>query len=172
MKVVIMSGIPGSGKTTFQKEAYAGAAVYSSDDYFRKPCPKCQFTDGPNINLECAICKGTLEFYDFKKAMQGAAHQYCLRGYTQLITSPLALDPERYVVVDNTNTTAIEIAPYAQLALAFGNEVTILTIECPVHVAMARQTHGVPQETIERMFSQLRARILPTYWNQQTISIS
>ncbi len=171
MKIVIMSGIPGSGKTTLAKQLYPDASVCSADDYFRTPCTLCMGRIKPN--LACALCHGTFEFYDFRPeepSHLAEAHQRCLRSFVELLRH--SNDQFRTVVIDNTNTSAVEIAPYAALGQAFNHEVQVLTLECPVEVAMARQVHGVPVQTLARMFEQLRARILPSWWKQTTISVS
>lgn len=75
------------------------------------------------------------------------------------------------IVVDNTNTTKKEYAPYIRLAKIYGYDVTIVYPESKwwleiapqikdktftdedVNVFHKKQKHGVPFETIKRMMS-------------------
>jgi len=146
MKVTILRGIPGSGKSTYCKKNYPNAAWYSADYYF--------------INE-----KGV---YAFDPSKLGEAHGYCLRGVVQhLERHPLNMD----LVVDNTNTTAVEIAPYAALAQAYGCELEIITIQCMPEVAAARNVHGVPLEGVRRMYAQLIGATLPPWWPHRVVEV-
>lgn len=142
MRVVILSGISGSGKSTIAAALAANAengkaVICSADDFFMQD--------------------GTYKF-DFTK--RGAAHAACLRKFVALIT-----ECENDIVVDNTNTSAVEIAPYVALAAAYGVECEIVTILIDPVVAAQRNTHGVPEAGCKRMDAALRSRQLPPFWN-------
>ena len=142
---VIMRGIPGSGKSTVARwiaEAVPCSQVVSADDYF--------------------MVRGA---YCFDRTKLPQAHQEC---FLKAMHSVLCKTP--MVVVDNTNTSAWEIAPYIMLAESHGMEVLILNVECPVDVARKRQTHGVPELTVKLMASRLAAEVLPPRWNTATMS--
>ncbi len=134
MKVIIMSGIPGSGKSTYSKKL--GGVVCSADHWFER--------EGE---------------YKFDPTKLGMAHGACLAKFTRALMAG-----EDVIVVDNTNTSSLELAPYVALAQAFGASCELVTIQCDPDVAFARNVHGVPLETIRRMAAALSARTLPPFW--------
>jgi predicted kinase len=134
--VTIYSGIPGSGKSTIAARRHPNGVFCSADDYFIK--------DG---------------VYRFDADKIGDAHSWCLRQFLD------ALDYEKPdIVVDNTNTTPVEIAPYAALGIAFGYDVEVVTVTCDPHVAAMRNVHGVPRHVVEAMHKRLGHRHLPGWW--------
>lgn len=137
MKVIVMSGIPGSGKSTLARERFPGAVVFSADAYF--------MVDGE---------------YRFDPARIGEAHNGCLRSFTETLQ---AADVE-VLVVDNTNLSVAEIAPYAALAQAYGAELLVLTVRCDVARAWTRNVHGVSAERVTAMAAVLASRELPPWW--------
>lgn len=116
-KVTILRGVPGAGKSTYIKNNLSGAIVCSADHYFIK-------SDGQ---------------YVFDATKLGEAHGQCLRIFEHEL-----LNGEPHVVVDNTNINAVDIAPYAALALAHGYQLEIITLKVDPDVAHARNIHGVP----------------------------
>lgn len=141
--VIITSGIPGSGKSTLARAFFdRGALVFSADDY-----------------------TGLYVHGELQPELIGAAHQWCLRSFTRAL-----LDGERRLVVDNTNTTVAELAPYAALAQAYGAELHIITIECDVETGVERNSHGASREVVETLAAQLEARALPPWWPQRTLT--
>jgi hypothetical protein len=150
MKVFIYCGIPGAGKTTLTKLRHPKVPrdhIFSADHEFEKP-------DGS---------------YVYVPAKQGDAHNTCLRRYVSYVSGAIQTFPEIDLVVDNTNTTIAEIAPYVALAKAYGHEVTITTVDCDPAIAIGRNIHGVSAETIEKMHNQLRSRIFPSWWKHDTV---
>jgi len=150
MKVVILRGISGSGKSTLAAKLFKVLAdsaprgwcsIVSADNYFTK------------LNGD----------YVFDASKLGEAHKACLRGFH----NRLGMVDQDLLIVDNTNTTALEIAPYAQLALAFGHEVNVITVECDIETAVARNVHSVPRVVIINQFKRLEAETKKLYktWN-------
>lgn len=148
--VVLLSGIPGSGKSRHARalleraaeydaagRSYANVVVVSADNYFLD---------------EAGI-------YRFDVAKLGEAHGACMRAFLKAVGSEV-----RTVVVDNTNTTTLELAPYYAVARALGYEVEIVTVLCDPAVAAARNTHGVSLAGCVAMDARLRAREIPPYW--------
>lgn len=128
MSIVILSGVPGSGKSTWAKR-YPDAVVCSADDFFRhRP---------------------------FDPLQLGLAHQLCFRKFLDSM--------HKQVVVDNTNLTIGEIAPYYLAAESFMKQVVVVRISPPdFEVAYRRQTHGVPFVPFSRMVSNfLDRKVLP-----------
>lgn len=138
--VTILVGVPGSGKS-HHTESLTGAVVVSADHYFVE------------------LGGGT---YAFDPRKLGEAHGQCLRRYTEALQQGAS-----QVVVDNTNTTLLEMAPYVSLALAYGYGVEIVRVTCDPAVAAARNTHGVPEGAIAAMHARIEATFqtgLPPFW--------
>lgn len=135
-RVWIYCGVSGAGKSSFIEGAHPDAEAFSADHFF--------MVDGE---------------YRFDASKLGEAHAACLRNFTEAIQ-----DGSVAVVVDNTNTTIAEIAPYAALAQAYGYELQIVTIYCDPEVAHARNTHGVPLAAVQAMSERLNKREIPPWW--------
>lgn len=140
-KVFVYSGLPGSGKSTLIKERHPGAFVFSADNFFMK--------DGE---------------YAFDPAKIGQAHADCFRRFIECLKMGVAMGSDDVVVVDNTNTTAVEISPYMLAADAFGAQAEVVTVKCDPMVAHARNTHGVPEEAQKALAAQLDERKLMPWW--------
>jgi predicted kinase len=138
-KVIILSGISGSGKSTYI--ASRPAVVVSADHYFTG-------VDGA---------------YNFDPTKLGEAHGACFREFIELVRLG-----STDVVVDNTNTSVAEVAPYVLAAQAYGWDVEILTLMCEseddVRECAGRNTHGVPFQVVMVQHRQLQERILPPWW--------
>jgi predicted kinase len=137
MRATILQAIPGAGKSTFAKK-FRGAVIVSADDYFT--------TNG---------------VFTFDGRKLNEAHAYSLRKFVVYLEQKKEL-----VIVDNTNISLAEYAPYAALARAYDYEVGIVTIlEDPVK-AFKRNIHGVGLKRILIMDTELRAGLtrVPSYW--------
>lgn len=145
MKVIILSGLPGSGKSTFVKSLGKGAEVVSADSFF--------------------IVNGE---YKFDVAKLGEAHNKCLRDFNTLLA--LCAEEETVLVVDNTNTTVLELAPYVALAQAYDHEVELHTFHVSPEVSAKRNVHGVTLKTCEHMAKRLKDRVLPPYWDLKEVN--
>jgi energy-coupling factor transporter ATP-binding protein EcfA2 len=161
--VVVLRGVSGSGKSTLAEkllEACPGdGARISADDHFYR------------------LDKATKSYvYDFKPAELSIAHAKCLRDFTRWVQcSPRAdlghpLDvgtPSELVVVDNTNTTVAECAPYMALAAAYGWEAVLVTLDVAPETAGPRNVHGVSLEGVEVQDFRLHKgnESLPPFWD-------
>jgi len=135
MKTVkILRGIPGSGKSTLAREM--GEVTVSADDYFT--------VDG---------------VYSFNPRELPNAHQACWRRFYREAEAGTEV-----IVVDNTNITAAEIAPYVLPAEANGYKIQIITIQADPVQAFNRNVHGVPFEVVLRMAERLNSEVLPPWW--------
>ena len=143
--IIILRGIPGSGKTTWRKKNFPDALVCSADDYFYDPSGK----------------------YNFDPTRLREAHNECFKKYHRAIMAAVTGDPVYHefktVIVDNTNLKQWEIAPYYRLAEAFDFRVSITQFICSPIKAAARCVHGVPHEKIHKMH--LGMDPLPDWWN-------
>lgn len=144
MKVYILRGIPGAGKTTFTKglETVKPFGVCSADAYFMRGGE-----------------------YKFDPSKLGEAHGACLRRFTDLLMTPHCGSD---VVVDNTNTSNLECAPYVALAQALGAEVEFVVFGVDPATCAARNVHGVPEHAVQRMHDTLVREVenLPYHWRE------
>jgi hypothetical protein len=73
------------------------------------------------------------------------------------------------LVVDNTNCSVAEVAPYAALAGAYGHELHIITLIGDPLAAWQRNRHGVPFANIVKQDVSLRQSLAewPPWFPQQ-----
>lgn len=159
MKVILMRGLPGSGKSTWVNHCVQHHGTNN------KKVVVCSADDSHTLP------DGTYKFYPANVAK---AHNDCLKKFlTQLDPfNPDALrncNPLTCVIVDNTNTSAWEIAPYLRLAEAFGHEVKIVRVECSLQLATSRGVHGVPTKTMLAMQRNLLTEVLPSHWREEVV---
>lgn len=96
-KMIIMRGLPGSGKTTIAKDLGADV-ICSADDYF---------TDSDGV-------------YSFSPQRLKDAHENCQSRVKDALAQNL------FVVVDNTHTRRWEMQPYIDMAKEYGIEPEII----------------------------------------------
>jgi predicted kinase len=138
-RVKIMRGLPGSGKTHWAS-SQDGACIVSADNYHME--------DGK---------------YSYKMQNAAHAHRMCFGDFIIKVENKFPL-----IIVDNTNTSAIEIAPYYRFAEVFHYDVEILHVNTPFEICLARQTHGVPMTTMLHMWKNLTFP-LPLHWRMADI---
>ena len=152
-KVTVYCGAPGSGKSTLVAKDHPRGTVCSSDHYFLSD-------------------RGE---YRFDPSLLPEAHAACLKKFVRAVTLDIGGD----VVVDNTNTTVAEIAPYAALALAYGWDLDIVLVRCDWSVVVERNAgrapaKRVPEDVLDAMYQRVRetfdkrpgysATLLPPWW--------
>lgn len=142
MNVIILRGVSGAGKTTWVKRHYprpTERAVVSADHYF---------TDAHGV-------------YRFDPARLADAHGQCLLEFLACIRNI-----DRTIIVDNTNTTIEEMAPYIAIAEAYKYAVQIVTLDVSPDVAARRNVHGVEPATVDRQLRQLNESFarMPRRW--------
>jgi len=143
MKVIIMRGLPGSGKSFFAKNLGGENVIVSADDYF--------------------LHNGR---YEFVPSKLGEAHAFCMRSFIDAIHNNVVDN----VIVDNTNIRQWEIHPYYLVAQAYGLPVEIVTVNCNAEKAFGRNQHGVPLAAIQRMAVALANEVLPRMYVNRTVS--
>lgn len=152
-EVIIVSGIPGAGKSSWIRKNTNPflTEVFSADNYF--------------IDKFGVYC--------FDSSKLSSAHSLCLRTYTERLIH-LAEAPSGAcsltMVVDNTNTSSWEIAPYYSLAVAYGAPVKILLFQADPTKAHRRNIHGVEKDKVEKMAERVSNLKLPSFWNTQIIN--
>jgi len=137
-QVIIVRGIPGSGKSTLVKNDYPDAVICSADNYFE----------------EVAALHNSTYRKEFKPWLVGKAHQHC---WYQFIHA-LCVMEEETIVVDNTNIHEWEYDNYSFLAKLNGYSVEVVSIPMTetAEVYHERNTHGVPLEVIQRMMNEYK----------------
>lgn len=152
LQCFILSGISGAGKSSWiQNQPWAkNADIHSADDFFTQE-------DGS---------------YLFDPTFYSQAFNACLLKFLRGVRNGWhakekghSLDGMPVQVVDNTNTTPEEIAPYYACAKAHGYEVTLVTLLVSPQLASKRNKHNVPFATLENMQLKLQNRMLPKFWN-------
>lgn len=146
MEVVILRGLPGSGKSHYARQLVdANVArdkfhniIVSADNYF--------------VDFDGS--------YKFNPTELGDAHDACYRQFASYV--PRAQFD--LIVVDNTNTQAYEIAPYYVVANYYGADVRVAEVVCDPEIAFSRQTHNVPRHVWSRMAENMK-NPLPRHWN-------
>ncbi len=145
MNVVILRGIPGSGKSTWA-ERQQGRKIICSADHFH-------------------IVNGE---YLFNPAKAGEAHNDCLHKFLSFaMEASEGRGRTDLLIVDNTNTTAWEISPYYRLAEVYGLSVSILNFYCEILTSFQRNIHKVPIKTIAAIHRNMLVEVLPSHWKQE-----
>lgn len=146
--IYLLQGVPGSGKSTWamEKAREFDTVICSADTYFETP-----------------------EGYQFDKARLGQAHAWCMRRFLDTLVLDSLVEDPRDVIVDNTNITAIEMAPYYLAARAYARTVSIIRFEIDPKIAHKRCVHGVPLATIQRMHESMQDP--PCHWQAPVTKI-
>lgn len=151
MKVIILSGVSGSGKTFYARKLLADVPLLP------------RFGSGSQRNgivLSASDYMGRDFIVDPK--VLGKAHGQCLSEFVEHINCGTGL-----IIIDNTNTTVAEIAPYYALAEAFGYEAEIITIDYNWERAWERNVHQVPKMLVGQQAQRIAARKLPGRWKHK-----
>ena len=155
MKVIILSGVSGSGKSTYA----AKLLEQEYEDLEQEYEDKCLKVSADDFFTDSLSGK-----YSFDPSRLGEAHASCFRNYIEALT-----DGVNFILVDNTNTTEAEIAPYVLGANAFGYDVEIHTLVSDRLSAWKRNVHNVSWKGIQAQYERIFARKLPPYWTEKKI---
>jgi predicted kinase len=109
MRVTVLRGISGSGKSTWAKQQ--GVPVFSTDQFF--------MIDGE---------------YRYDATRIGEYHSRNLRAFLEALWRS-----EPWIIVDNTNICAWEYSPYVLAGQAFGYETELVTFLCSPETSLARK---------------------------------
>ena len=130
-QLIIMVGLPGSGKSTFIKKLPNNPIVCSADNYFEKSGE-----------------------YKFDASKLHDAHRECMNKANDNM-----LMKKSVIVIDNTNLTDKERAPYENMAEKYGYEILYVVFEPNkqnVKTLARRNLHGVDSAKIEVMMKRFR----------------
>jgi predicted kinase len=140
---IILQGVSGSGKSTYAKnlaeklELGFFSKIVSADNHFT--------SNG---------------VYSFDPTKLTEADASCFRQFIHACS----YDNANLVIVDNTNTTPTEIAPYVLGAHAFRYDVKIVRLIGSLALFESRNTHKVPRNTIEKQYRQMISDEYPRHW--------
>lgn len=120
-ELILIRGLPGSGKTTFAKKVASAFCGYhvEADQFFERSGQ-----------------------YEFSPWLLPKAHAWC-KDRTMLL-----MELGHTVVVSNTFTTEKEMKPYLDLAEHFGYKTTVMIVE---NRHGNQSVHDVPEQTMEKM---------------------
>lgn len=126
MKLIIIRGLPGSGKTTLAKKiAATGFVHYENDMYLEDMSKKSGKTYQETISIRENLV---------------SAYETCMSDCR------LSLFNKEDVVVSNTFTTKKELKPYLDMAEKFGADLEVITMS-----EQYESIHDVPDYVISRM---------------------
>jgi len=111
LRVTILRGISGSGKTTWARAQKETARIISTD--------------------ACFEASGTYTFDATK------LHEYHRRTFRDFLEAVLRKEP--WIIVDNTNIKLWEFMPYVAAAEAYDYTVEILTFSCSIATSLQRK---------------------------------
>jgi tRNA uridine 5-carbamoylmethylation protein Kti12 len=142
--VIVMRGLPGSGKSTFANQMVQAAdrmgfraVICSADRFF--------------INRE--------GIYQFRHHLLAEAHQFCRDAFDNIMAVN-DRDDDKYadiVIVDNTNIRHFEFEHYKRAALEAQDQYTSYVMVCHSQEEAVRQnnraTHYIPNATVLGRFA-------------------
>ena len=125
--LVLLRGLPGSGKSSFAKHMWSDFVICEADQFFYD-------SDGN---------------YNFDPSKLKDAHKYC-RDKVETFMSDNEKNPQFYpeIVVSNTFTREWEMDEYFKLAKKYDYQVVSLIVE---NRHGNKNIHGVPDSKIEEM---------------------
>ena len=125
--LVLLRGLPGSGKSSFAKHMWSDFVICEADQFFYDP-------------------EGN---YNFDPSKLRAAHKYC-RDKVETFMSDNEKNSQFYpeIVVSNTFTREWEMDEYFKLAKKYNYQVVSLIVE---NRHGNKNVHGVPDSKIEEM---------------------
>jgi predicted kinase len=133
--LILVRGLPGSGKSTFANHMWSEYAVCEADKFF--------------IDSE-----GN---YKFDATKLKEAHEWC-RNEVEIRMKDNQANTQFYpeIVVSNTFTQEWEMQPYFDLAEKYGYKTTSLIME---NRHGSKNVHGCPEETLDRMANRFEIKL-------------
>lgn len=156
-KVIILRGLPGSGKSTFVGDLEGLLGPYGAVSEDLQVCSADHFF----------VVEKTGD-YQFNPHLLKQAHASCRDNFHYWAAKRGPKKPI-YLVVDNTNTSMKEMDFYLKEADEYRWDVVIITFNTDIDTSIRRNIHGVPPETIIKMDEQLKNCKLPEGIEHYTI---
>jgi predicted kinase len=141
--MILMRGIPGSGKSTISqilKNGLENCEILSTDDLFGI---------GENYKYDQNKIK---EYHDLNKSK---ALKACMDG--------------KNIIIDNTNVFNEHLEKYIEYATKYNYQIFEIAVLAKQEVAYKRQLHRVPYESHKRMNDNLIKSINDKYNNNYTV---
>lgn len=136
MKITILRGIPGSGKSTWASQQ-TNALVVSADHFFT----------------------GEDGVYRFNRSLLGKAHAECMKRFVMAVVNRTP-----HIIVDNTNINLVDFAGYINVGKAFDYQIDTLTFKISPETSFKRNLHQVPMKSCRDMWDRLERIRMPIYW--------
>lgn len=157
MKIFIMQGIPGSGKSHWIEEF-----VKKTKEELNAPFLNYEVCSADHYMME-------RDKYVFRPSKLPEAHKNCFLQFLATVNHLEDHKLPNLLFVDNTNLSLWEIAPYYRLGEALEFETKIVRVLCPLEVAYKRNVHNVPLGNIFDMHRNFCECKLPSHWNVLTV---
>ena len=173
--MIIMRGLPGSGKSTIAKNIYDYQDQFPTHQLpllkpgtLLNPGNGYGFTRGPEIVSADDYMINTQGEYVFDSTKLGLNHTLCFARALYLAHE----EHHPLIIIDNTNMSRHEISPYLMLGQLSGYRILILHVEPPrlfggvdTKFLAEKNVHGVPHTVISDMSERMER--LPTYWPEE-----
>lgn len=138
--VIVLSAVSGTGKSTYAQQLaqkhWGSVRIVSTDDFYMRT--------GQYV-------------YDASKISE--AHAWCFRKFLEALNDQVGL-----IIVDNTNLSQREIAPYMLGASALGYEAEIVTLRSRNPEIGLRNLHGVPLAEQKNQLKRMENLQLVPWW--------
>ena len=128
-QLIIMRGIPGSGKSTYLKKEYPKAFICSADHYF--------------IDIDGK--------YKARLNKIPLSHKACQEAFNSAILKKIPC-----IAIDNTNIKIQHFEKYIEIAKIYNYKVKIIRIQINAKTAFERNIHDVPLYAVERSCKQMQ----------------
>lgn len=132
-KLIILRGLPGSGKSEIAKKLVGKGIVHSTDSYLIKNCR-----------------------YEFDHENIAKYHYYNLMGSIRSMKK--GVSP---IIIDNTNIAASNCINYVEQGKMYGYEIIVMEPDTPwafdIEELVKRNSHDVPRDTIIDMIQKYEA---------------
>jgi predicted kinase len=134
--LIILRGLPGSGKSSFADFIWSSGVIFEADKYF--------YDENGN--------------YNFDASKLHAAHKWCQTEVENAMIENCMTNGAYFpdIVVSNTSTTEKELQPYLDLAVEYDYKVVSLIVE---NRHGNPSVHNVPDETIDKMRNRFEIKL-------------
>lgn len=133
--LILIRGLPGSGKSSLAHFIWSDYAICEADKFF----------------------VGEDGVYRFDASKLKEAHEWC-RNEVEIRMKDNEANPQYYpeIAVSNTFTQEWEMEPYFELAKRYGYKVFSIIVE---NRHGSKSMHGVPDETLDKMEARFQVKL-------------
>lgn len=162
-KVIVLSGISGSGKSAYIRDVILGKKS-GHDDWTNCELVTFEFKGSFLVVSANDYFLNKDNEYKFNPSELPQTHNKCFFDFINALIAGIDL-----VIVDNTSLSSEEIAPYMLGGTAFDYDTEIVTLQCDPHLALSRNTHGLSAHGIEGQAQRLMNRRLLPWWKNTVV---